>query len=112
MKSTVTEAPYRTLILNATLVNEGRAWVADMLLQNNRIARIAADLQALPADLVIDARGLHLLPGMIDDQVHFREPGLTHKGSIATESAAAVAGASPVLWTCQMCSRRPWIDRR
>ncbi len=92
MKSTVTEAPYRTLILNATLVNEGRAWVADMLLQNNRIARIAADLQALPADLVIDARGLHLLPGMIDDQVHFREPGLTHKGSIATESASAVAG--------------------
>jgi len=82
----------RTLILNATLVNEGEVFQADVLLIANRIARIAADLQHLRADRVIDATGLHLLPGMIDDQVHFREPGLTQKGSIATESAAAVAG--------------------
>lgn len=81
-----------TLILNATLVNEGWVYQSDVLLDKNRIAKIAPDLQHYSADLVIDAQGLHLLPGMIDDQVHFREPGLTHKGSIATESAAAVAG--------------------
>lgn len=80
------------LILNATLVNEGCVYQSDVLLDKNRIAKIAPDLQHYSADLVIDAQGLHLLPGMIDDQVHFREPGLTHKGSIATESAAAVAG--------------------
>lgn len=81
-----------TLILNATLVNEGWVYQSDVLLVKNRIAKIAIDLQHYPADFVIDAQGLHLLPGMIDDQVHFREPGLTHKGTIATESAAAVAG--------------------
>jgi dihydroorotase len=92
MKVQRNQRPYRTLILNATLVNEGQVFVADVLLENERIAQIAPDLQSQPADLVIDATGLHLLPGMIDDQVHFREPGLTHKGNIASESAAAVAG--------------------
>jgi dihydroorotase len=81
-----------TLILNATLVNEGQVFQSDVLLDKNRIRRIDTDLQSYPADLIIDATGLHLLPGMIDDQVHFREPGLTQKGCIATESAAAVAG--------------------
>src|SRR5690606_21418548 len=57
-----------------------------------RIERVGGDLASHNADRVIDANGKYLLPGMIDDQVHFREPGLTHKGEIATESAAAVAG--------------------
>ncbi|WP_114418827.1 dihydroorotase [Marinospirillum perlucidum] len=80
------------LITQATLVNEGRVHQADVAIKDQRIAKIASDLSAEKAARVIDAKGLHLLPGMIDDQVHFREPGLTHKGDIATESAAAVAG--------------------
>lgn len=83
---------YDLLILNATLVNEGHLTKADLAVSDQRIAAIAPDLSSAPAKQVIDATGLHLLPGMIDDQVHFREPGLTHKGDIATESAAAVAG--------------------
>ena len=63
-----------------------------MLIKNDRIDLISESISAGLNDKVIDAEGLHLLPGMIDDQVHFREPGLTHKGDIATESAAAVAG--------------------
>ncbi len=80
------------LITNAKVVNEGRIAELDVLVRNGRIEKIGADLSAHKADRVIDASGKHLLPGMIDDQVHFREPGLTHKGEIATESAAAVAG--------------------
>lgn len=81
-----------TLILNATVVNEGCSQQADLLIKGPYIERIGSDLQHFNADQIIDATGLHLLPGMIDDQVHFREPGLTPKGTIATESAAAVAG--------------------
>ena len=80
------------LITNANVVNEGKIQALDVLVQDGRIARVGADLSAQAADRVLDAGGKHLLPGMIDDQVHFREPGLTHKGEIATESAAAVAG--------------------
>lgn len=83
---------YDLLILNATLVNEGQTYKADVAISGERISAIAADLSNAPAKQVMDATGLHLLPGMIDDQVHFREPGMTHKGDIATESAAAVAG--------------------
>jgi dihydroorotase len=83
---------YDLLITQATLVNEGRIHQADVAISGQRIAKIGQDLSAEPAKQVINAQGLHLLPGMIDDQVHFREPGLTHKGDIATESAAAVAG--------------------
>ncbi|HEX5056360.1 MAG TPA: dihydroorotase [Gammaproteobacteria bacterium] len=82
----------RLLILNATLVNEGRTWEADVAIQNGRIEHIGSGLKPAQDDQVIDAAGKLLLPGMIDDQVHFREPGLTHKGDIATESRAAVAG--------------------
>lgn len=81
-----------TLILNACVVNEGEQRVCDVLINDGCIAEIGNDLQHKTADRVVDATGLHLLPGMIDDQVHFREPGLTHKGDIASESAAAVAG--------------------
>ncbi|MBB1075123.1 dihydroorotase [Rhodoferax sp. 4810] len=80
------------LILNAQLINEGRSFVADMLIENSRIAAIGADLQSRPADRVIDANGWLLFPGMIDDQVHCREPGLTHKAELFTESRAAAAG--------------------
>lgn len=81
-----------TLITNARLVNEGREFDADLRIEDERIAQIGASLAARPGETVVDAEGRWLLPGMIDDQVHFREPGLTHKGDIATESAAAVAG--------------------
>ena len=81
-----------TLITNARLVNEGRVFDADLRIENGRIARIESGLDARDGEQVVDAAGRWLLPGMIDDQVHFREPGLTHKGDIATESAAAVAG--------------------
>ena len=81
-----------TLIVNARLVNEGREFEGDLRIEGDRIALIGDALAAKPGETVIDAQGRWLMPGMIDDQVHFREPGLTHKGDIATESAAAVAG--------------------
>lgn len=79
------------LIRNARLVNEGQIFASDLLVRAGRIDKIATSITD-SADQEIDAAGAWLLPGMIDDQVHFREPGLTHKGCIATESAAAVAG--------------------
>jgi dihydroorotase len=81
-----------TLIVNARLVNEGRETQGDLRIADGRIAAIAPQLAAREGETVVDAAGRWLLPGMIDDQVHFREPGLTHKGDIASESAAAVAG--------------------
>jgi len=80
-----------TLIKNAQLVNEGKIYKADVLIENKIIKQIDAEIN-IDADTIIDAEGLHLLPGVIDDQVHFREPGLTHKANIYTESKAAVAG--------------------
>ena len=79
------------LIKGATLVNENEIFVSDVLIRNGRIEKIAKNLEFAGA-MEIDAEGLHLLPGMIDDQVHFREPGLTHKADIFSESMAAVAG--------------------
>lgn len=79
------------LIKGATLVNEGKRFIADVLIKNGIIEQIGQSLTAIGAK-EINAEGLHLLPGMIDDQVHFREPGLTHKADIFTESMAAVAG--------------------
>ncbi|MBY5991289.1 dihydroorotase [Ferrimonas balearica] len=81
-----------TLITNAEILNEGIRQQGDLLIRNGRIEQIAGQITA-PADAkVVDASGKLLIPGMIDDQVHFREPGLTQKGSMATESRAAVAG--------------------
>ncbi|MBT8087965.1 MAG: dihydroorotase, partial [Gammaproteobacteria bacterium] len=82
----------KLLIKNARLVNEGLVQDADVLLKDDRIARIGPDLSLPSRARLIDANGKFLLPGMIDDQVHFREPGMTHKGDLATESAAAAAG--------------------
>ncbi|TQU00800.1 dihydroorotase, partial [Xanthomonas perforans] len=82
----------RTVIVNARLVNEGKEFDADLLIEGGRIAKIDSKIAPAPGDTVVDAAGRWVLPGMIDDQVHFREPGLTHKGDIATESGAAVAG--------------------
>jgi len=80
------------LITNALICNEGRVTPGDVLVRRGRIEMIAREIPAGRVDRIIDARGRYLLPGFIDDQVHFREPGLTHKGDMATESAAAVAG--------------------
>ncbi|WP_226468089.1 dihydroorotase [Luteimonas panaciterrae] len=81
-----------TLIVNARLVSDGRESDGDLRIAHGRIEAIGSGLSAREGETVIDARGRRLLPGMIDDQVHFREPGLEHKADIATESAAAVAG--------------------
>ncbi|WP_017731293.1 dihydroorotase [Nafulsella turpanensis] len=81
-----------TLILNATIVNRGKIVEQDVYIKGPWIEQIGSDLSGRQADQVIDAQGKYLLPGVIDDQVHFREPGLTHKGDIYSESRAAVAG--------------------
>ncbi|MCH8142040.1 MAG: dihydroorotase, partial [Proteobacteria bacterium] len=78
------------LVANARIVNEGTISEGDVLIENGRISGI--NLPAPAGVETIDAAGAWLLPGMIDDQVHFREPGFEHKGTIRTESAAAVAG--------------------
>ena len=79
------------LIKGATIINEGKIFAGDVRIQSGRIAEIGSNLIAYDEE-VIDAEGKYLLPGIIDDQVHFREPGLTHKATIYSESRAAVAG--------------------
>jgi len=81
-----------TLIVNARLVNEGREFDGDLRFEDGRITAIGSGLPARATDSVIDAAGRRLLPGMIDDQVHFREPGMEYKADMAVESGAAVAG--------------------
>jgi dihydroorotase len=80
------------LIRNADIVNEGRRFQGDVRVRSGRIDAVAPGLAQQPGERVFDANGRLLLPGMIDDQVHFREPGLEHKGDFFTESRAAVAG--------------------
>lgn len=83
----------RVLIKNAKIVNEGTIFEGDLLIEDKYIVEIAESISAKSSTTkIIDAEGNYLIPGAIDDQVHFREPGLTHKGNIATESRAAVAG--------------------
>lgn len=82
------------LIKNVAVVNEGVTHISDVLLKDSFIDKIAANISVSGAYQEINGEGLHLLPGVIDDQVHFREPGLTHKANIATEAAAAVAGGT------------------
>jgi dihydroorotase len=81
----------RTIIKNSFVVNEGKIFSADVLLEGGRISKIGVDISTAGAE-VIDATGKYLFPGVIDDQVHFREPGLTHKGEIYTEAKSGVAG--------------------
>ena len=78
-----------TLFKNAHIVNEGQVTVGDVLVVGDRISKVGKGLEG---DEVIDASGFWLMPGIIDDQVHFREPGLTHKADLSTESKAAAAG--------------------
>src|SRR5689334_3845018 len=80
------------LIKNIQIVNEGAIIAGDVLIRNGRIEKVGGSIDADSNVKEIDGNGKHLLPGCIDDQVHFREPGLTHKATIGTESRAAVAG--------------------
>lgn len=80
------------LIKNIAVVNEGAITVADVLIENKRIAKIAPIISSSANAIEINGEGKHLFPGVIDDQVHFREPGLTHKANIYSEAKAAVAG--------------------
>ena len=82
----------KILIKNAKIVNENQIIESDLLIENDLISRIGKNISDENVDNVIDASGKYLLPGIIDDQVHFREPGLTHKGDIESESRAAIAG--------------------
>ena len=82
----------RILLKNATIVNDNRIFPADILLEDDIILKIEDLISSEGVAKVIDLEGKYVIPGAIDDQVHFREPGLTHKGTIATESRAAVAG--------------------
>ncbi|WP_194975558.1 dihydroorotase [Aquiflexum lacus] len=80
------------LITGANIVNEGKITRSDILIKDGLIYNVGRDLSEFEADMTIDASGKYIFPGLIDDQVHFREPGLTHKADIYTESKAAVAG--------------------
>ncbi|MBN09542.1 MAG: dihydroorotase [Flavobacteriaceae bacterium] len=82
----------KTLIKHAILINEGNQIKTDVLIENERLVKIAPNIKSDSFMKIIYADGLHLIPGLIDDQVHFREPGMTHKGTIKSESQAAVAG--------------------
>lgn len=84
----------RTLIKNAKVVNENSISQWDVLIENDLICKIGKDLNSEAADLIIDGTGKFLIPGVIDDQVHFRDPGLTHKGDLESESKAAIAGGA------------------
>lgn len=80
------------VLKNAQIVNEGKIIASDLRIADGRIAKIASEISPAAGDVVLDLKGKHIFPGMIDDQVHFREPGLTHKATIASEARAAVAG--------------------
>ena len=82
----------KTLIKNAQIVNEGKIFKADVLIENDLIAKISSTISEENVDKIIDAENSFRIPGVIDDQVHVREPGLTHKGDIESESKAAIAG--------------------
>ena len=82
----------KILIRNARIVNEGKIFPGDLLLKNGLIEKIAGQITATGNETEINAEGRLLFPGIIDDQVHFREPGLTHKATICSESKAGIAG--------------------
>jgi dihydroorotase len=80
------------LIKGGIIINEGKRFTGDLLIRNGCIEKIGTDINVAHSVVEINAIGKYVLPGCIDDQVHFREPGLTHKGTIYSESRAAVAG--------------------
>ena len=82
----------KILIKNAKIINEGKIFESDLLIKNDIIFKISKNIKNAPDFKVIDAKGKLLIPGVIDDQVHFREPGLTHKATIQSESKAAISG--------------------
>ena len=82
---------FELIIRNAHLVQSGGITVGDLAIKKGRISRIAGKIDG-PSQKEIDAHGMYIMPGVIDDQVHFREPGLTYKADIASESLAALAG--------------------
>jgi dihydroorotase len=82
----------KILIKGATIVNEGKSFISDLLIENELITKIETQIESSGNERIINAKGLILLPGMIDDQVHFREPGVTYKADIHSESRAAIAG--------------------
>lgn len=82
----------KLVIKNARIVNEQQIVETDLLIQGKYITKIGKGISSTSADQVYDAEGKYIIPGLIDDQVHFREPGLTHKACIETESKAALAG--------------------
>jgi dihydroorotase len=84
---------YDLILKNCRIVNESKTLESDIAIKNNRIELIGSDINAESSE-VLDVNGRYVIPGLIDDQVHFREPGLTHKGEIATESKAGLAGIS------------------
>src|SRR6266702_1995674 len=77
---------------NISVVNEGKIKISDVLIQNGKVEKIQPEISVREKVKEINGEGKHLLPGIIDDQVHFREPGLTHKATIYSESKAAIAG--------------------
>ena len=96
------------LITGGRIVNEGRSSEQDVLVRKGRIERIDSSVPPpSPSCEIIDASGKLVLPGLIDDQVHFREPGLTHKACIRTESRAAVAGGITTFSKCPTSRLRP-----
>ena len=97
----------RLLIRNARLVNEGQVFDADVLIANGRIEKIAASIQGDNEPVEIDANGQWLLPGMIDDQVHFREPGAPEKAASTANPARRWPAVSPASWTCPTPNRPP-----
>ena len=83
----------RVIIKNANIINEGKIIESDILIEGQFISKISESISPnFPNTKIIDVEGNYVIPGLIDDQVHFREPGLTHKGNIYSESRAAVAG--------------------
>ena len=101
----------RTWIKNARIVNEGKIFHGSIVIENEVIAEVLAEetVPSQPCGEIIDAKGYYLMPGVIDDHVHFRDPGLTHKADIHTESTAAAAGGvtsanyDPGSFECQVC---------
>ena len=92
---------YDLILKNCKIINENSNFESDITIKNQRIELISSDINSESKE-IIDINGRYVIPGLIDDQVHFREPGLTHKGDIASESRAGLAGGVTSFLRCQM----------